>query len=324
MPSPTFAPCKMNKRWLPYLALGLTSLLWGTTWVASKIGIKTGVHPLFFSANRQMIAGTCYLLFFAAIGKAVWPTLKEWGYLLLMATLLFVMSNGLTTWGIKYINSGLGAIIGAILPLFVAIIDIARGSRHKPNLLSLLGLVLGFAGVAIIFYEHLADFANADFSFGIILSVTAAFTWAVGTVITTNTQIRLNRYYSLGWQMFLAGLVLHIVSAVSGFSTPMQQVPATTWWALAYMITFGSMIAFGAFIYSLQHLPTTLASIYAYINPMVAVVLGHFVLGEEWSLFLAVGAVVTIIGVYMVNAGFRRAAAGEELSWRSLLFGRRA
>ncbi|MCU0335984.1 MAG: EamA family transporter, partial [Chitinophagaceae bacterium] len=269
-------------------------------------------------------AGTCYLLFFAAIGKAVWPTPKEWGYLLLMATLLFVMSNGLTTWGIKYINSGLGAIIGAIFPLFVAIIDIARGSKSKPNLLSLLGLVLGFAGVAIIFYEHLADFANADFSFGIILSVTAAFTWAVGTVITTNTQVRLNRYYSLGWQMFLAGLVLHIVSAVSGFSTPMQQVPAQTWWALAYMITFGSMIAFGAFIYSLQHLPTTLASIYAYINPMVAVVLGHFVLGEAWSLFLAVGAVVTIIGVYLVNAGFRRAATGEDINWRSLLFGRRA
>jgi drug/metabolite transporter (DMT)-like permease len=124
--------------------------------------------------------------------------------------------------------------------------------------------------------------------------------------------------------MFIAGIILAIISSASGVAMPLQQVPANTWYALAYMVTFGSIITFGAFIYSLQHLPTTLASIYAYINPMVAVVLGHFILGESWSLFLLIGALVTVAGVYMVNSGFRKAAAGEEITWRSLLLGRRA
>lgn len=314
----------MNRSWLPYFALMLTSLVWGTTWVASKIGISTGIHPLYFSAIRQLLGGLCYLLFFVLAGKAVWPTLSQWGYLLLMAGLLFVSSNGLTTWGIKYINSGLGAIIGAIFPLFVAIIDWLRGSRDKPNILATIGLIFGFAGVAIIFYEHIADFANADFASGIGLSLIAAFTWAIGTVVTTNKTVHLNRYYSLGWQMFLAGVVLSFISSAAGVATPLQEIPAKTWYTLAYMVTFGSIITFGAFIYSLQHLPTTLASVYAYINPMVAVVLGHFILGESWSMFLLMGALVTVFGVYMVNTAYKKAAAGEEITWRSLLFGRKA
>jgi drug/metabolite transporter (DMT)-like permease len=314
----------MKKSALPYFALVLTSVVWGTTWVASKIGIQAGIHPLFFSAIRQTLGGLCYLLFFLAIGKATWPTPKEWRYLFMMAMLLFVSSNGLTTWGIKYINSGLGSIIGAIFPLFVAIIDWARGSADRPNAMANAGLILGFVGVAIIFYEHIGDFANADFSFGIALSLIATFTWAVGTVVTTSSAVKMNRYYSLGWQMFIAGIMLAFISSAAGFDMPLQQVPQDAWYALAYMVTFGSIITFGAFIYSLQHLPTTLASIYAYINPMVAVVLGHFILGESWSLFLLIGALVTVLGVYLVNTGFKRAAAGEEITWRSLLLGRRA
>jgi drug/metabolite transporter (DMT)-like permease len=314
----------MKKSALPYFALGLTSLVWGTTWVASKIGIQSGVHPLYFSAIRQMCGGLCFLLFFLAIGKATWPTAKEWRYLFLMAILLFVSSNGLTTWGIKYINSGLGSIIGAIFPLFVAIIDWARGSNNRPNALANAGLVLGFAGVAIIFYEHVADFAQADFAFGISLSFIATLTWAIGTVITTNSSATINRYYSLGWQMFIAGVILACISSAAGWAIPVQQIPVRAWYALAYMVVFGSIITFGAFIYSLQHLPTSLASVYAYINPMVAVVLGHFILGEQWSLFLLVGALVTVFGVYLVNTGFKKAAAGQEITWRSLWWGRRA
>jgi drug/metabolite transporter (DMT)-like permease len=259
-----------------------------------------------------------------AIGKATWPTAKEWRYLFLMAILLFVSSNGLTTWGIKYINSGLGSIIGAIFPLFVAIIDWARGSNNRPNALANAGLVLGFAGVAIIFYEHVADFAQADFAFGISLSFIATLTWAIGTVITTNSSATINRYYSLGWQMFIAGVILACISSAAGWAIPVQQIPVRAWYALAYMVVFGSIITFGAFIYSLQHLPTSLASVYAYINPMVAVVLGHFILGEQWSLFLLVGALVTVFGVYLVNTGFKKAAAGQEITWRSLWWGRRA
>ncbi len=299
---------KAQRGSLGYFALFITSIVWGTTWVASKIGIQ-GIHPLFFSAIRQTLGGSIFLLFFLIRGKAVLPNAKEFAHLLLMAFLLFVASNGLTTWGIKYISSGLGSILGAIFPLVVALIDWISGHHSKPNKISIFGLLLGFAGVAIIFYEHLPDFANADFRFGILISLLASVTWSFGTIITSRKKARtINRYYALGWQMFLAGCILNIICFASGLSMPYNEVPVNTWKALAYMVTFGSIIAFGSLVYSLQHLPAAVASLYAYFNPMVAVVAGHLILNEPWSLFLLAGALVTLLGVFLVNHGYRRVA----------------
>jgi drug/metabolite transporter (DMT)-like permease len=296
---------------LAYFALFLTSFVWGTTWVASKIGIQ-GIHPLFFSAIRQLLGGSCFLLFFLVVGKAVWPTRKQFGQLLVLAFFLFVTSNGLTTWGIKYISSGLGAILGAIFPLVVAIIDWITGHHKKPSALAVGGLVLGFAGVAVIFYEHLEDFANPEFRFGILLSFTAAITWAIGSVITARSNPTLNRYYALGWQMFLAGSILFCISIFSGISMPFSEIPAHSWKALIYMVIMGSVITFMALLYSLQHLPTTVASLYAYFNPMVAVVAGHFILNEPWSLMLLIGALITVGGVFLVNYSYRRKGGVSE------------
>lgn len=288
-----------------YFALFLTSIIWGTTWIVTKVAVRD-IHPLYFAGIRQMIAGLCFILFFVIRKKAVFPRPKQWIYLFAMGFLMFVISNGFTIWGVKYINSGLGAILGALFPLFVAIIDWKLGQKAKPNLTSSIGLLLGITGVAIIFYEHLADFANAGFRFGILLSLTACFTWAVGTIITTRNLINLDRYYALGWQMLIAGSILNIISHKAGFSIPLSKVTVHTWLSIAYMVLFASVVAFVAFLYSLQHLPTTLASIYAYINPVVAVALGHFVLAESWSLALLVGALVTLAGVYLVNRGFNK------------------
>ena len=290
---------------LAYFALFLTSFVWGTTWVASKIGIQ-GIHPLFFSAIRQTLGGSCFLLFFLARGKAVMPSPRQWGQMIVLAFLLFVASNGLTTWGIKYISSGLGAILGATFPLIVALIDLVMGHHKKPSLLALLGLILGFAGVAVIFYDHLADFANPDFRFGIMLSFIAACTWEVGTIITARGQTGLNRYYALGLQMFLAGCILFIISGIFGLTMPIQDIPIHTWKVLTYMVILGSVITFGAMLYTLEHLPTTVASLYAYFNPMVAVVAGHLILKEPWSLVLLIGAIITILGVFLVNYAYRK------------------
>lgn len=288
-----------------YFALFLTSVIWGTTWVVSKVGFQ-GIHPLYFAGLRQLIAGIGFILFFIVRKKATIPSAKEWGYLLLMAVLLFVISNGFTIWGIKYINSGLGAILGALFPLVVALIDWIIGEKDRPNAVSTIGLVLGIAGVAIIFYEHLSDFGNGDFRFGITLSLIACITWAIGTVITTRNWVKMDRYYALGWQMFIAGSILNVVCYFNGWTVPPLELPAKTWICLLYMVSFASVIAFVSFLYTLQHLPTTLASIYAYINPVVAVLLGHFVLGESWSVSLLLGAIVTLVGVYLVNMGFSK------------------
>src|SRR6187402_509532 len=96
-----------------YFALFLTSFIWGTTWIASKLGI-TGIHPIFYAGIRQVLAGVCFVSFFLIRRKAVWPSLRQWGYLVGMAFLLFVISNAFTLWSLKYISSGLSAILGAM------------------------------------------------------------------------------------------------------------------------------------------------------------------------------------------------------------------
>lgn len=270
------------------------------------------IHPVFFSGIRQFCSGALFLLYFLIKGEAKWPTLKEWGYFLIMSILLFVLSNGLTVWSMHYINSGLGAILGAIFPLFVAIIDWIIGDKDKPNLLSIIGLILGFGGVAIIFSRHLDDFFNSDFRTGIFLSLSATFFWALGTVITTRSNVKLNRYYSIGWQMLLSGIIMFTVAHVQDYSIPLSDVPVKAWICLAYMVVFGSIITFAAFIYTLTWLPTTLASIYAYMNPIVAVLLAHVILNEELSLSLGIGAIVTLAGIFLVNRGFKKVMKEQE------------
>ena len=296
----------MTSRQKAYLALFITSFVWGTTWVVSKIAVQL-IHPLFYCGIRQLVAGSLYLLFFMVRGKFQWPSLKEWGYLLLMSIIMFVISNGFTIWSVAYLSSGMGAVLGAISPLFVAVIDFVIGNKERPGLLSVIGLLLGFSGVAVIFSDHLSDFFNTNFLTGIAMALTAAFTWAIGTIITTRNKVKLDRYYALGWQMFLSGIIMYSLAWFNGNTMPLSEVPLKAYACIAYMIVFGSIIAFGAFIYTVTNLPPTLASIYSYLNPVVAVILGYLILKEPLTISLGIGALITLAGVFLVNKGFKKA-----------------
>jgi len=288
---------------LPILALCWTSFFWGTTWLAARLGVQH-MPALQLSGIRQLLGGTLYVLYFM-YKKAAWPKGKQWWPILSLSFLNFFLSNGLSTWGVQYISSGLGAIIGAIFPLWIVIIMTFKGERLPP--LAILGMLLGFGGVCIIFYDHLHDFLNADFRFGILLSVAATISWALGTLYTKKKAGSFNPYFSVGLQMVISGLVLSGIAELSGATIPFANIPAEAWWAILYLVIVGSVLTFIAYIYSLQHLPTALASIYAYINPVVAVLLGAALLSEELNGYIAAGGVVTIGGVYLVNYAIRRA-----------------
>src|SRR5687767_9477195 len=161
-------------------ALGWVSIFWGTTWLASKEAVQHA-PALQVIAIRQLIAAILYIGFFVIKGVP-WPRGKQWGVILVLSFLNFMLSNALSTWGVKYIPSGLGAIMGAIFPLWLVIITMFKGKRLPKQ--ALLGLLMGFGGVCIIFYEHLKDFINPDFQFGIMLSLGATISWAFGTLYT--------------------------------------------------------------------------------------------------------------------------------------------
>ena len=284
------------------LALVVVCLFWGLTWIASKIGVEY-MPALQLAGMRQFIAGSIYVSYFL-IRKEKLPQGKQWRSVIILSFLNFMMSNGLSTWSVKYISAGMGAIMGAIFPLWLVIIGLFV-SREKLPKKAILGLLLGFGGVCTIFYEHMSDFMNADFRFGIILSLIATWTWAFATLYTKKEALSFNPYFSLGLQMVISGLTLFTVSEFTGQSIPLADVPYQAWTSIAFLIVFGSLIAFICYLYALQNLPTEQASIYAYVNPIVAAFCGWLYFSDAITLYLVLGTGITLFGVYLVNQAFR-------------------
>jgi len=251
---------------------------------------------------RQFIAGFVYIVYFI-FKKTKWPRGKEWLNIFILSGLNLFLTNGLTTLGVKYISGGLGSIIAAIFPLWLVIIGFFDTRPKVPNKV-LIGLLLGFGGICVIFYEHLRDFFDIDFRFGIMISFIASICWAFGTIFTKRQAKEFNPYFSIGLQMLISGILLFAISAAAGWNIPMDQIPTQSWISIGYLVIFGSVISFMAYLYALQNLPTAQLSIYAYINPVVAVLFGSLLFGEKLTIFIGIGGLVTLYGVYLVNASF--------------------
>lgn len=253
---------------------------------------------------RQFIGGSLYVCYFL-FKKAPWPKGKQWKTILILSLLNFALSNGLSTWGVKYISSGLGAIINAVFPLWIVIITLFRG--EKIARLAVLGLIISFGGVCVIFYDHLSDFIQPDFRFGILLSIMATISWAFGSLYTKKKAATFNPYFSLGLQMVISSTVLLAITGATGTGVPVSSIPVNSWLSIAYLVVFGSVLSFIAYIYMLQKLPPEINSIYAYTNPIVAVLLGAIIFGEPLTMAIAIGGGVTLGGLYMVNYSMRKA-----------------
>ncbi len=292
---------KISSVGLPILALCWVSFFWGTTWIASKEGVKY-MPALQLAAIRQFLGATLYLSYFL-FKKTTWPKGKQWKTIFILSILNFVLSNGLSTWGVKYISSGLGAIIGALVPLWVVIISLFRGEKLLK--LAIVGLIVGFGGVCVIFYEHLSDFLIFDFRFGIIISIISTLTWAFATLYTKKKAASFNPYFSLGIQMFISSILLFAYLGATGSAVSLSSIPMISWISIGYLVLFGSVLTFIAFIYALQHLPAEINSIYAYINPIIAVLLGAYVFGEPLTFSIAIGGIITLFGLYLVNQSIR-------------------
>ncbi|MFZ1705468.1 MAG: EamA family transporter [Saprospiraceae bacterium] len=300
------SPKKLKEKgsyFMALLALAVVSIVWGTTWVVSKIGV-TYVPGLQLASLRQLIAGFAFLGYFM-LKRYPLPKKSDYISLVILAILNFVLSNGLSTWGVTYISAGLGSIIGAIFPFWIVVIGLVS-DNIKPPSRAIKGLIIGFAGICFIFYNHLLDFVNPDFSFGILLSVFSTLTWATGTLYTKKHAKVFNPYFGLGFQLTISGLILFLVSSFNPESVPLMEIPMEAWLSILYLVVFGSMIGFICYIYALQRLPTAQTTIYAYVNPIVAILTGAIVLDEKVGFMIIIGCCITLIGIYLVNTSFQK------------------
>ena len=286
-----------------YLALIVVCIVWGVSWVGTKEAVRD-MPPIQMVGIRQIIAGLAYVLFFIFRGDP-FPKGKDWYPILLLSVLNFMISNGLATCGVKLTTAGVSAILGAIFPLWLVLILSLRGGEKIPWL-AWIGILLGFGGVCVVFYDHLAELFDPSFQFGILLGLAAALAWAFATIYTKEFATGFNPYYSIGWQMLISGVTLSIVAQVSGSVIPLKEVTMYTWGAIGFLVIVSSIIAFVAYLYALQRLPTGLVSIYAYINPIVAVITGSIFLNERVTIVMVLGALITLTGVYVVNKALRK------------------
>ena len=288
-----------------YLALCITSVVWGTTWVASKIGVAQ-MPALQMAYIRQFFGGMIFVVFFMLYKKLSFPTRQQFGWLIIMGLLMFVMANGLSTWSLNYIPTGLSSLIGALYPLCVVIIEMVFFKSRNMTVLTFTGLLLGITGIGIVFYENAFHDHPEGFLFGVSMSVIAMLSWSAGTIIIARNKIRINPYYATGWQMLIGALGLFIVAETTQPTIALQSIPSTAWWAITYLVLAGSILSFVAFIYSMKKLPPAISSLYAYINPLVAMVTAAIVLHEKLTMNILWGAIVTLAGVFLVNYSIKR------------------
>lgn len=294
-----------NHKAKAYGALTITSIVWGTTWVASKIAVKE-VPAFEMAALRQFAGGICFVLFFTLFRKFTLPSLKQFGWLIVMALLMFVGANGLSTWSLNYIPTGMSSLIGALYPLSVVLIEFFFFGERTINKITLTGLLLGIGGVLIVFYENAFHATAPGFYGGILLSLAAMLCWSLGTLVIARNKIQINPYYATGWQMLLSSGILWGISMLSHQQMPLHEISLRGWGAITYLVLAGSILSFAAFVYSMKYLPAAIYSLYAYLNPLVAMVVAALVVGEKLTIHILWGAIVTLLGVFLVNYSIRR------------------
>ena len=287
-----------------YVALGLVSFFWGTTYIAARIGAQQ-MPGLFVSGIRQFLSGIILAGFFLARGYKIpdWKELKE---ISIQGLFMLCIANGLLTWSVEYISGGLAAIIAALVPLFIVLFSVWLSRCAKVTRMMIIGLLVGFGGVLTIFYEYLGQFRNHSFVFGVVLALLSTLSWSFGTVYTARQKSSTGILFNVGLQMLFAGIIILVICAATGKYVNPATATFESWWAISYLIVFGSLVAYSAYVFAISKLPATQVSIYAYINPVVAVLLGWILLSEKMSPNILVGSFVTLGGVYLVNREFKK------------------
>jgi drug/metabolite transporter (DMT)-like permease len=287
---------------LAYLALAAVCIIWGTTYLALRIAV---LHfpPFLFTAIRQTIAGLLLVGFMVTVAKTALPSKRELLPQAIGGFFMIALGNGLVAWAEMHIPSGIAAIICSLMPVMVILINLSVNREEKPTVPIMLGVAIGLVGIVMIFWENINDFSS-QYVVGIIMTVLAVLSWAAGSIWIKRHNTNSNPFLNAGLQMFFGGVLLFPISLAFDDLRAVSWSPEAAY-SLLYLIVFGSIIAYASYSYSLRKLPMTIVSLYAYVNPIVAVVLGWVVLNEKLNLQIGFAILVTMAGIYIVNRGYQ-------------------
>jgi drug/metabolite transporter (DMT)-like permease len=277
------------------LAFFAIYVLWGTTFLAIRVAVEE-LPPLFAAGTRFFIAGVVLFGFMLAKGERS-PSARQWRNLLVMSLLMFVAEYGPLFWAEKYVPSGVVSVLAATIPILTLVLEMLVLRQQRWRLSLAAATLLGFAGVGVLLLP------GGEQHFGLVpcLAILAGCTtWSLGTVLSRSMDLPKARPVTAGAAMMLGGGMLLLLSAGFGEMHPMPHVSLRAVLALLYLIVFGSLLAFTAFVWLLAHMPATRVASHAYVNPIVAVALGYFVAGEPVTMRTLAGTALVLVSVFMI------------------------
>jgi drug/metabolite transporter (DMT)-like permease len=291
-------PARTRPGVLLWGALGIVYLVWGSTYLAIRVVVET--MPPLLSAGTRFLVAAAVLAAVIAVRKGVGALRVDRRALLaaaLVGTLLLAGGNGGVTVAEVWIPSSLAALLVAAVPLWVVLLRSGNGDR--PSRRTVVGVLLGFAGLAVLLRPGIGD---GTVLVGSLIVLAASASWAVGSYWSSRLPVPRDPFVATVWEMVGGGVVLLTIALVRGEAARLNlgEVSTRSWLALGYLVVFGSLVAFTAYVWLLQNAPISLVATYAYVNPVVAVILGAALLAEPVTAAIIVGGAIVVAGVGVV------------------------
>ena len=278
-----------------FLAFAAIYILWGATFLAIRVAVLE-IPPFFTAGVRFFIAGACLFGYMKFRGVPT-PTRVQWRNLAIVALCMFVLTYGALFWAQQFVTSSVTAVIEATLPITTILLEVFVFRTLKLQVRLAAGVVVGFCGVAILLF-HNPDQHLAVIPCLVILA--AGVAWSFGAVLSGRLELPSSRPLTAGCEMMIGGAVLLLLSALRGELQPFPHITPRAAVALIYLISCGSLIAYTAYVWLLGRLPVTRVASHAYVNPIVAVILGYFVAGELVTMRMVLASVLVIGSVFLI------------------------
>jgi drug/metabolite transporter (DMT)-like permease len=290
-------------RWKTLLAFGIIYFVWGSTFLAIRVGVHE-VPPLLFAAMRFVAAGLLVYLW-AAAKKEQQPTARQWLSVSLLAFLIFVVDYGFLFWAEQRVPSGIAAVILATIPAFMALSEIVILRTQRLTARLSVALLAGFAGVAVLMTPSIGKLGGAPIdAAGAVGLIIGAIAWSIASALARKLPLPSSKVMSSGAQMLAGGAMLVAISAARGEwrGFDLLAVSNTAWIALVYLIFAGSIAGFTAYVWLLHRESPTKVGTYAYVNPVVAVIIGYFLGGEPLGARTVLGGLFVLASVVTITS----------------------
>jgi len=291
-----------STRTLLIAAFATVYIVWGSTYLAIRVAVET-LPPFLLAGARFLIAGVMMFVWLRRKGLPM-PDTKQWLHATIAGVLMLLGGNGLVVWAEQTVSSSMTALLVALVPVWFALLDWARPAGKRPAVYTFAGIMVGFTGVALLVSgRNASDVAVSRNPWGVAALVVAGLSWAAGSLWSRYNAKPESPWMNSALQMICGGAALLLLSLVQGEPAHfhLAQVSTHSWLALLYLIVFGSWIAFSAYVWLLKVSTPAHVATYAYVNPVIAVGLGHLMLGEALGERALWAAAIILAGVMITT-----------------------